>query len=388
MGLTEFQDLISLFRHRYSKIPRLFYAPGRVNLIGEHTDYNNGFVLPFAIDRGTTVAAASRPDRVVQVYSMNLGESTVFDLDTASALNRGMWFGYVEGMMRSLQGFGLSVSGADLLISSEVPIGAGLSSSAALEVAIGIAVCGISAEPVDTLTLVKAAHQTETMYIGTQSGPMDQYVAVEGRRDSCVLLDCRSLESRLVPLKLHEFAILISDTGVKRALSSSGYNQRRVECQEGVSFIQRLLPHVHSLRDLTLAELTELETTLPPIIYRRCRHVVTENQRTLAAAEALQVGNLGLLGALMFESHESLRVDFEVTIPQLDLLVDTARGFQGILGARMTGGGFGGCTITLLERAALADFEALADAVFREAFGVNPTFVVATPGDGAHEVIP
>jgi len=388
MGLAESKDLISIFRHHYNKVPRLFYAPGRVNLIGEHTDYNNGFVLPFAIDRGTTVAAASRPDRLVQAYSINLGESVVFDLDAASSLKRGTWGDYIEGMMRSLQAFGMALSGADLLISSDLPMGAGLSSSAALEVAIGLAVCGISGERVDALTMVKAAHQTEMIYVGTQSGVMDQYVALEGRTDSCVLLDCRSLESRLVPLKLDDLAIVITDTGVKRALSSSGYNERRLECQEGVHRIQRLLPHVHSLRDLTLDELAELETTLPPIIYRRCRHVVTENQRTLAAADALTACNYRLLGALMFESHDSLRLDFEVTIPELDLLVDGVRHFEWILGARMTGGGFGGCTITLLERATLADFKAHAQAIFLETFAASPTFLVPTPGNGAHEVVP
>jgi len=380
------EELAQLFYRRFGNQPRLFYAPGRVNLIGEHTDYNEGFVLPFAIDSGTTVAAATRTDRRVHVHSVNQSESAEFNLDDAWTASRHVWVDYVEGMARSLENVGLRLAGADLLVQSDVPMGAGLSSSAALEISVGIAMCEISHLSVDPMTLIRSAHHAETKYVGTQSGIMDPYVSMLAKAGSCLLIDCRSLESSAIPLVLGDFAILIADTGIKHSLSSSEYNLRREECWRGFQILKRRFPDAQSLRDISLAQFLLGKDDLPFVTQKRCRHVITENQRTLKAADALLRQDLLALGVLMAESHQSLRLDFEVTIPELDLLVDRARPQEGVLGSRMTGGGFGGSTITLLKRSSVPDVERSVGRAYHDAFGAFPTFRLATPGTGAREL--
>jgi galactokinase len=380
------EELALLFSQRYGKQCRLFYAPGRVNLIGEHTDYNEGLVLPFALDHGTTVAAAPRSDRRIRVHSLNRSESAEFDLDAPAESHRGMWLDYVEGMARSLEADVLTLRGADLMIHSDVPLGGGLSSSAALEISVGLALCGVSDDHAGSMVLVKTAHKAETEFVGTQSGIMDPYVAMFGQENSCLLIDCRSLECRSIPMVLGDLAIIISDTGVKHALSSSEYNFRREECRQALAIIRAHVHTVESLRDLDPERFATLQGYLPVPLRNRCRHVITENVRTLRAVRALEQRDFGSLGRLMTESHLSLRFDYEVSSPELDILVEAAQKQRGVLGSRMTGGGFGGCTITLLEESAVDAFSESLSRVYHQNFGRIPAFRYAKPGMGAREI--
>ena len=375
------------FAERYGRAARTFRAPGRVNLIGEHTDYNGGFVLPMAIDRSTFVAAAPREDRSVNVHSLNRGESFTFDLDRPGEPRRGLWLDYVEGVARALEEGGAALRGADMMLLSDVPAGAGLSSSAALEVSTGLALVSVSGAEVDRVTLALAGQRAEHTYVGAMVGIMDQFVAALGREGHALLIDCRTLEATAVPLDTSEVCVAITDTNVKHELSASEYNVRRAECEEGVRLLRRFIPGAEQLRDVSVEQFERHAAELPEVVRRRCRHVVTEDARTLAAADALRRGDLKELGRLMRLSHESLRDDYEVSCPELDMLAETAWGVRGVLGSRMTGGGFGGSTVSLVRRERLADFRAALEGPYAARFGRPPTFYVSDAGGGAEEIM-
>ncbi|HVF87246.1 MAG TPA: galactokinase [Pyrinomonadaceae bacterium] len=374
------------FRERYEREPRLFRAPGRVNLIGEHTDYNDGFVLPMAIDRETVVAGSSRVDRKVRVYSLNLDEALEFDLDQPGEKRRGIWLDYVEGVARVLECRGVALRGGDLAISSDVPAGAGLSSSAALEVSAGLALVSLAGNEVDGVALALAGQQAEHVYVGTLCGIMDQFVAALGQKGHALLIDCRTLEATPVPLDTSGMAVVICDTNVKHELSSSEYNVRRAECERGVELLRAALPRIRALRDVSVEEFYRHEGLLPEPIRRRCRHVVTENERTLAAARSLNDGDLDGMGHLMYASHRSLRDDYEVSCRELDVLVEIAADL-GTIGARMTGGGFGGSTVNLVRRAALAEFQRTVAREYTRTTNLSPTIYISEAGSGAKEVM-
>jgi galactokinase len=381
-----YAQLARSFAERYGRAPRGFRAPGRVNLIGEHTDYNGGFVLPMAIDRSTYVAAAAREDRRVFVHSLNREESFEFDLDRPGETRRGIWLDYVEGVARALESKGVRLRGAEMVLLSEVPAGAGLSSSAALEVSTGLAMASVSGVEVDRVTLALAGQQAEHTYVGAMVGIMDQFVAALGREGHALLIDCRKLEATAVPLDTTEVCVAITDTNVKHELSASEYNARRAECEEGVRILRRFLPGVEQLRDVSVEEFERYAAELPEPVRRRCRHVVTEDARTLAAADALRRGDLRELGRLMRLSHESLRDDYEVSCPELDALAETAWTIEGVLGSRMTGGGFGGSTVSLVRRERVAEFGAALEAEYARRFQRLPTLYVSEPGGGAEEL--
>jgi galactokinase len=384
--LTERETIQRAFHERYGRAARLFRAPGRVNLIGEHTDYNGGFVMPMAIERETLVAAAARTDRTVRVYSLNLDEEVEFNLDRPGPRRRGLWLDYVEGVAHALESRGAALAGADLIIETDVPVGAGLSSSAALEVSVGMALLRVSGAEVDGVTLALAGQQAEHTYVGTMCGIMDQFVVTLGRAGHALLIDCRTLESESVPLDTRETAIVICDTGVKHELSSSEYNVRREECARGVELLRAALPNISELRDVSVGDFERHRGLLPEPIRSRCRHVVTENERTLAAADSLRRGDLSELGRLMNASHDSLRDDYAVSCRELDLLVELARGCAGVLGSRMTGGGFGGSTVSLVRRDALEAFEAEVVPRYRTEVGHAPVILVTEAAEGAGEV--
>jgi galactokinase len=385
--LIEREPLRREFRARYGRAPRLFRAPGRVNLIGEHTDYNGGFVLPMALDRETVVAAAPREDRLVRAHSLNLGESAEFDLDRPGEPRRGLWLDYVEGVARALEARGARLSGADLLIQSDVPAGAGLSSSAALEVSTGLALASVSGARVGLTELALAGQEAEHTYVGTMCGIMDQLVSATGRAGHALLIDCRTLETTPVPLNTDEVAVVICDTRVKHELSSSEYNTRRAECARGVALLREFLPGVTQLRDVSVEDFKKHEARLPEPVRARCRHVVTENERTLRAADALRAGDMEQVGRLMYASHDSLRRDYEVSCAELDQLVRIAASSGVALGSRMTGGGFGGSTVSLVRRDALAEFTRTTVREYAVVFDVEPPVYVAEAGDGAGEVM-
>jgi galactokinase len=352
--VVDVERLKAEFQALYAAPAQVFSAPGRVNLIGEHTDYNEGFVLPMAIERRTYVAGAPNGTSHVRVKSLTLGQSFELDLENPGPKRRGYWLDYVEGTARALIDRGLPVVGCDLLVDSDVPTGAGVSASAALELSVGIAlaILGGTPEP-DRVKLALAGQAAEHQYVGTMCGIMDQYIAAMGHEDAALLIDCRSLETRSVPIRLGDVSVLICDTRVKHELSSSEYNLRRAECLRGSNILAKSLPGVRTLRDVSVADFERLATQLPGVVRSRCRHVVTENARTLAAVDALMDGNLRAMGKLMSESHVSLRDDYQVSCEELDVAVDVASALPGVYGSRMTGGGFGGCTVTLVDNAAL-----------------------------------
>ena len=377
---------VDIFRERFGQEPRVFRAPGRVNLIGEHTDYNDGFVLPFAIDRETITAAAPRGDTKVNVYAVDVDEAASFDLSAAPVKRRGTWLDYVEGTIRAL-GLKCTIrNGFDIAFSSTVPIGAGLSSSAALEVSVGSAILAIAHGSLDRQELGFAAQSAEHEYVGTRSGIMDQFASVFATEGHAMLLDCRSLEIRQIRLETDGTMIAVCDTGVKHDLAASEYNRRREECETGVKILERSIPGLSSLRDVTEGDLEKFGHALPPVIAKRCRHVVAENVRTLAAAGAVTAGEAKAAGRFMFASHRSLRDDYEVSCPELDLLVDIAGGVDGVWGARMTGGGFGGCTVNLLASAAFNEFKRATQAGYEERFGRIPPIYVFEAAAGASEI--
>ena len=373
-------------RERTGRLGRLFVAPGRVNLIGEHTDYNDGFVLPFAIDKHTVVAAAERSGRRVRALSLEFNEEAAFDLDAGDARASNRWIDYVEGTARTLDAEGPPLAGAQLVITSDIPPGGGLSSSAALEISAGLALLAIANRRLDPLALAVAARRGENEFVGAQVGIMDQYTAVFGRAGEALLLDCRTLRSEAVPLPSADWAVAVIHSGVGHELAGSAYNDRRRECREAVALLQEKRPAVRALRDVTPEDWRELEGLLPEPLRRRARHVVTENARTLRAAEALRQGDVKTLGRLMQASHASLRDDYEVSSPELDLLVTLALDDPAVAGARLTGGGFGGCTVNLVRADAADRFLSDVPAEYARRTGRTPRAFLVTASDGAQEI--
>jgi galactokinase len=373
------EKLESEFIQKYASPPRIFRAPGRVNLIGEHTDYNDGFVMPCAIDFATYVAAAARPDRRIRVASMNFAGEYEFDLDEPTADIAEGWARYVQGIALILERAGHRLKGANLLIDSDVPIGAGLSSSAALEVSTGFALSAVSGVEIEKWELAKIGQAAEHEYAGVRSGIMDQFASAFGIENHALLLDCRSLKWSPIPLASAKF--IICNTRTKHDLADGEYNKRRADCEEAAG----LLGH-KSLRDVTLAEFSEKSKDLPERLQKRARHVITENRRVLDAVGFLQSGNLAEFGRLMNESHESLRADYEVSSRELDLMVEIVRRQKGVLGARMTGGGFGGCTVNLLETDASKEFIETVSAEYQKAAGIAPEIYVCNAANGVLEI--
>jgi len=339
----------SAFVQRYSGgRPRFFQAPGRVNLIGEHTDYNDGFVLPVAIDRQVVIAARGRNDHRVSLWSVSFEQGSEFDLERIEPDEVAPWSNYVRGVALMFQQQGFALRGMDATIAGDVPIGSGLSSSAALEVASATALSALSDVSVSPVTLAQICQRAENEFVGMKCGIMDQFIAVLGQAGNALLIDCRDLDHELVPVP-NGVSIVICDTMKQRGLVESEYNLRRQQCEAGARILRERLPNVRALRDATLQQLESQADTVPRTVLRRCRHVVSENQRVLAAVEALRDNDVADFGRFMDLSHASLRDDYEVSCRELDEMVWLARDAPGCLGARMTGAGFGGCTVNLVR---------------------------------------
>jgi galactokinase len=382
--LVDVARLRAEFQALYSAESQVFSAPGRVNLIGEHTDYNEGFVLPMAIERRTYVAGAPNQTAQIRVKSLTLGQSFDFDLERPGPKRRGSWLDYVEGTARALMERGFPVVGCNLLIDSDVPTGAGVSASAALELSVGIALAllGGTAEP-DRVQLALAGQAAEHQYVGTMCGIMDQYIAAMGRENAALLIDCRSLETQTVPLELGAVSVLVCDTRVKHELSSSEYNLRRAECLRASNILAKSISGVRTLRDVSVADFEQFATQLPGVVRSRGRHVVTENARTLAAADAMRAGDLVTMGRLMSQSHVSLRDDYQVSCEELDVAVDIASSQPGVYGSRMTGGGFGGCTVSLVDNDAVERVSHAVKAAFAARGWKEPEFFASRACEGA-----
>ena len=355
-------------------------APGRVNLIGEHTDYNDGFVLPCAINFGTVVAARARKDATVATVAADFeGEQDRITLDAPIA-PAGGWRDYVRGVAAMLVLEGLRV-GADLAISGDIPKGAGLSSSASLEVAVAATLAGLGGLALDKTKIAQLAQRAENEFVGCACGIMDQLVSARAHAGHALLIDCRSLECRDVALP-KDLAVIVIDSRIRRSLLSSAYNDRRRQCVLAARHYG-----VGTLRELDLASLEAGQAGLDPLLFRRARHVVTENQRTLVAAEALAVGNLARLGALMASSQASMRDDFEITVPAIDHLVEIAADAIGEAGgARMTGGGFGGCVVALAPEAAISNVQARVARDYRSPLGRRARIIICHAADGAGSI--
>lgn len=356
-------------------------APGRVNLIGEHVDYNDGLVLPLAIDRYCHIAAAPREDGLLRIHSRELDETVEVHFRQPPADHH--WSDYVAGVAWSLSRASETVLGADLLVASDVALGAGLSSSAALEVATAYALLALAGDTLDPVDVALVCQRAENRYAGAQVGIMDQLTSALGVAGHALLIDCRSLETTAIPLDEISVAVVVADTGVKHELASGEYNRRREECQAALELVRRDHGETRALRDIAWEEIDQASQAWPPPLRQRARHVTTEIERVRQAAAALAVADNARVGALMAESHASLDRDFEVSSPELNLMVELARGLPGLLGARMMGGGFGGSTVNLVA-APLA--EAFADklaGLYADRTGTRPQTSLVRSADGA-----
>ncbi len=383
--MSKAREIHTRFKARFGTSAAVYRAPGRVNLIGEHTDYNEGFVLPAAIGFSCWVAIASRDDRKLVLYSENFRESVEADIDDLKLCATGKWPDYPLGVAWALGQAGSGCRGANIYICGEVPLGAGLSSSAAIEVSVGYALLDTSHHPIDRTRLAILCQRAENEFVGARCGIMDQFTSCYGRAGHALLLDCRSLEFRLVALP-PKVQLVICNTMVRHELAISEYNARRAQCEEGVRKLGQVLPGIRALRDVTLAQLEEHRSRLNGTIYKRCRHIVTENDRVCQAASAFQTGEIGELRRLMADSHRSLRDDFEVSCRELDIMVEITSRQRGIYGARMTGGGFGGCTINLVDAAESLEFQGRVAAEYESTTGLRPDIYVCEASQGAEAV--
>jgi len=364
---------------------RTFRAPGRVNLIGEHTDYNDGFVMPVAIDFSTWVEVSPLEQHKLQIHSENFNEDVEVDLDDQNLARRGHWSDYPVGVAVILERAGHRLRGAKLHIRGEVPIGSGLSSSAAIEVATACALVANSDLTIEKREIALLCQRAENEFVGAHVGIMDQFISLFGHEQKALMLDCRSLDFSLLPVP-DNVRLLICNTMVKHELASSAYNERRAQCEAGVKHLAQFLPNVTALRDVTIEQLEQFGRDLPEAVFRRCRHVITENARVLAAANALERGGLNDFGKLMAESHQSLRDDYEVSSEELDLMVNLARKVEGVYGARMTGGGFGGCTVNLVAQEHVEEFEQFVSQNYKQLTKLKPEIYASSASAGASEV--
>jgi galactokinase len=356
-----------------------------VNLIGEHTDYNDGFVMPAALDFSTWVRLAPLEQHRLQIFSENFNEEVAVDLDDPKIAARGHWSDYPIGVAVVMERAGYRLRGAQLRIRGDVPIGSGLSSSAAIEVATACALAANSGLKIDSRELALLCQRAENEFVGARVGIMDQFISLFGRAQHALLLDCRSLEFKLLPLP-DNVRLIICNTMVKHELASSAYNERRAQCEEGVRVLARDYPNVKALRDVTIEQLEAHRSELSEVVYRRCRHVITENARVIQAGEALEDHDLDRFGKLMAESHVSLRDDYEVSADELDLMVELAQKIDGVYGARMTGGGFGGSTVNLVREEKADEFRARIAEGYERVTGLKPEVYVCSAANGAQEV--
>jgi len=365
-------------------------SPGRINIIGEHTDYNDGFVLPAAIDKYTEFhLSLNGTEHQVNIQASNLKEHLSFDLRQFERRSSG-WENYIMGVVHELQELGVSLRGFDGEFHGNVPIGGGMSSSAALECSLAFGLNQLMDLGLGKWDLIKACQLAEHHFVGIKCGIMDQFASIMGKKDQLMLLDCRSLEYKYFPLKLGHYQILLLNTNVSHALASSEYNTRRAECEEGVKWIRKKYPNVRNLRDVSPEQLQSCADLLPETVFKRCRHVVTENERVGLATEILQSREPKLkeLGQLLYQSHQSLQHDYEVSCPELDFLIQKTLDKSYLLGGRMMGGGFGGCTLNLIDQDHREPFLEEVSASYRSQFGIDLTPYSVSIEEGTHEIKP
>lgn len=375
-----------LHKERFGQTPAIFAAPGRVNIIGEHTDYADGFVMPAAIDFATYAAISPRADGAIVLYSENFHESAAYETGSLPARRTGYWSDYPLGVLSVLREEGVEVPAFSLTLNGDVPLGAGLSSSAAIEVATMVAVLSLTDTKISLPRMAQLCQRAENSYVGASTGIMDQFIACCGAADHALLLDCRSLEFRLAPIP-PDISLVISNTMVKHSHAGGEYNTRRAEVEEGTKILQRHRPEIRKLRDATVEDLKQWGNEMPPNVLKRTRHIITENERTVAAADALESGDLKTLGRLMYAAHASYRDDFGASCREADVMVELASREAGCIGARLTGGGFGGCTVNLVETARARQFADNLREGYEKATGIQADIYLCRASAGAHEIV-
>jgi galactokinase len=376
----------SAFENRFGQSPEVIVrAPGRINILGGHTDYNDGYVLPVALDRAAWIAASPLSENQADLYAADLDGEANFSLDAIPAAD-GSWADYPRGVAWALQERELKLRGLQAVLTSSVPVGSGLSSSAAIEVAFAYTWQVLSGFGLSRRELALVCQRGENAYVGVNCGILDQMSSTLGTKDHAVLLDCRTLEAQLVPLP-DKAAIVVADSKVRRQLASSEYNVRRAQCEQAVEILGEHLPGISALRDVSPEELERLKGHLPELVYRRAHHVVTDNARVLQAAQALKKGDLDTVGKLMKACHISLRDDYEVSSAELDALAGAAWEVEGCYGARLTGAGFGGCTVALVATDAVPEFVAHVAAAYEAAFSRQPDVYACHSADGVKRIV-
>lgn len=379
-------NLVAQFEKIFGKKPVLkAEAPGRVNLIGEHTDYNDGYVLPIAIQYKVTVLVAPRMDGMVHIHSADFGKTVSFSLrEPLTRDSNAQWSDYGKGVIAEFLKLGHSFPGMDLYFTGDVPIASGLSSSAAVEVAFASALRAIDKIPISDIELIQLCQRAENEFVGMKCGIMDQFISCLGKEGHALFLDCRSLEYELVPFPSHLYDVVILNTKKQRELHGSDYNERRSRCEEGVRLLQKYLPEIKALRDVSVDTFQKYAKSLPEIVRKRCQHVVEENQRVLDFVHALKENDTSLLGNLLLQSHESLRTLYEVSCRELDLMVEISMATEGVLGARMTGAGFGGCAIALVKKGNEEKLKQNVLERYPKDTGIQPEVYISAPSQGTH----
>lgn len=357
-------------------------SPGRINIIGEHTDYNNGFVLPTAIDKKIRFKFNKNGSPLTcNVHSANFNADMTFELDAVKK-SENQWENYILGVIYEIQQLTDRLQGFDCTFESNIPVGSGVSSSAALECGMAYGLNELFQLGLSKLTIVELSQRAEHNYVGTKCGIMDQFASVMSKKGHVILLDCQSLDYEYVPLEIEPYKILLLNTNVSHNLASGEYNIRRSQCEEGVKIIRQKYPEVNSLRDATPEMLDDLKTQIPEVIFKRCAYVIAEKERVLNSVAALKSNDLAQLGEYMYQTHEGLSKDYEVSCPELDFLVDFSKSYDSVIGARMMGGGFGGCTINIIHKDAVDDFIAAAKKAYFKQFNIELTAFEANPSEG------
>lgn len=375
-----------IFEEKFGKAKLLIKSPGRVNLIGEHTDYNDGFVLPAAVDLGSYFAVAPNEVNKFRFYSYNLKDYYETPVDEFGKSDKG-WANYLLGVIAQFSKAGKTVHGFDCVFGGDLPMGAGMSSSASLETGIAYAINEMEQFEVPTMDMIKLSQKAEHEYAGVQCGIMDQFAVMQGKSAHVIKLDCRSLEFERFPFAMEDQILILVNTGVKHSLAGSEYNKRRQECEAGVSLLKKYDASIVSLRDVSLDLMRAHKDEFEPVIYRRCAYVVEENMRVEKSCDALEKGDFEEFGQLMYGSHNGLKNDYEVSCTELDTLVDLAKSVDGVLGARMMGGGFGGCTINLVMKNAIEQFKETIKENYQTPEGQPPEIIMVTIDDGTRSVL-
>lgn len=384
-GKYDAEPLKENFRERFHAAPMLFRSPGRINIIGEHTDYNEGFVLPAAIDKAAYVAISKRNDDNIQLASLAFNETYACKIAEVRPLKS--WTDYVLGVVDQLSKHGIAIGGFNLALDGDIIIGAGLSSSAAVECSVLYALNELFALGLSKIQIVKMAQAAEHEFAGVKCGIMDQFASVFGKAAHAIQLDCRSLEYQYVPLHMEGIKIVLFNSNVSHSLASSEYNTRRQQCEQGVAWVKKYMPEVQSLRDVSLEMLQEHVLPKDALIYKRCKYVLEENLRLLAACDDLKKGDIAALGQKMFRTHEGLSKEYEVSCSELDWLVQYVRNEKDVLGARMMGGGFGGCSINLVKENAVDALVEKVSAQYKQAAGLTLSAYAVQIANGTEEIV-